>query len=292
MSRPEARELRLPLTPQGVLRVVDWGDPEGPPLLVALPCGVGADPLRPFIAAACARGRRVLCVEGRAVLEADMAPDAGHDLGAAAHAGDLLRLMELLPPGPVDLLGYCSGALVALNAALQEARRPAPRLRRLALVCGAYTLSETAPDCAYEREFAAMVRSCRGQPRVASVFLRALQARPAAEALGGEFAAHLRAAYRDIATFTKYVDAVHALYASGLPGLGILAGVPTLVLCGSADTIAPPAQSRQVLPRLGRAHWRELAQEDHYGLCRDGSATSVQVLDFLAASVIAAAVPS
>ncbi len=238
--------------------------------VIVLPIGVTADPLLPMIRQL-RRWSSVYVIYSRFVLDSATSTLTDEAIDASSHARDIITLMEHFALSRAGLLGYCTGALIAVRAALLLENRFS------ALVCcnGAF---ETSRRTDYEREFDDLIKSCAGRPRVASTVRDILAAKVD---VNQEFYQHTSIALRDAETFYKYVMCVHAVYAEGLSGLCNSVDTPTLLIASAEDKIASPQSSDLPLAFLSQAEKLILDGEDHYLPCRPGTPALVTMDNFL-----------
>ncbi len=238
--------------------------------VIILPIGVTADPLLPMILQL-RRWSSVYVIYSRFVLDGAMSSLTDEAIDASAHARDLITLMDHFALSRAGLFGYCTGALIAVRAALLLENRFS------ALVCcnGAF---ESSSRTAYEREFYDLVKSCAGRPRVASTVRDILAAKVD---VNQEFYQYTSIALRDAETFYKYVMCVHAVYAEGLSGLRTTIDTPALLIASAEDKIASPQGSDLPLAFLSQAEQLILDGEDHYLPCRADTPALVAMDNFM-----------
>ncbi len=173
------------------------------------------------------------------------------------------RIRQRFGSGPVVLLGYSMGGTLALTAAIQHP----DRVVGLGLCC---TSAQWARGLRrwVGLAFAGIGRRLAMEAFQASVLLAFGRhhgpgwARPVVEDM-------VRRAHRPTMR-ALYIDLIHADLEPALPGLGM----PSLVLAGSRDWLAPPAHARALargLPRAslhvmeGAGHILCLGRADEFG---------------------------
>ncbi len=136
--------------------------------------------------AALARSFNVLTWEARLLLEPASSACHPSALSIDAHLGDVNALLDYFALSSAMLVGYCSGAALAIHAAARCAR-----IERLALVNGAYFASPgECEQTQYERDvldIASQVSASRGAAaEVHRKYFSARPRRPAAHEFGEE----------------------------------------------------------------------------------------------------------
>ncbi|GBD45137.1 Tropinesterase [bacterium HR40] len=116
----EGRNLRLSF--------VEWGDPQGPPVVCVHGLTRNARDFDALAAALATRGARVLCIDVAGRGESDWLTDPMR-YTVAVYARQLAALLDTLGLAAVDWVGTSMGGLIALDIA----RRTPGRLRRLVL---------------------------------------------------------------------------------------------------------------------------------------------------------------
>lgn len=268
------------IAPDGArLRVRDVGNVGQSPVLLCLPVGIEPDALEELIDAL-SETFRVVVSQSRWIHD-DSIPqlDASHALDLAAHAGDIEHIINALDLGPVHLVGYCCGGLIAVAAANQLGKR----VRSLTLCNGAYVLREEESE--YEKAILDLARGYAHRPRLARVIYPTVQERitnvVGTNGIDGENRTRHFTQFRNPETFLKYIQAIRGIFLDeAFQGLQPLQ-IPALAVSGACDTMTPPSQFDEVRHLLPLATHRVLDGEDHYMPCRAESEAIALIRNFL-----------
>jgi pimeloyl-ACP methyl ester carboxylesterase len=177
-------------------------------------------------------------------------------------AQDAEALMDAAGFDDAHVVGHSMGGLIALALALRAKRR----VRSLSLLCTFASGRDAAPPTA--RMLWLGLRARIGPRRARRrAFLELILPKSVVDAADSEeLAARFRDVFgRDLADHPpiemKQLYAMRAFDAK--PGLADLASIPTLVVTGAHDPIAPPALGRQIAAALGGARYVEMADASH-----------------------------
>jgi pimeloyl-ACP methyl ester carboxylesterase len=196
----------------------DWNsDASGPPIVLQHGFSAGAERnwfVNGIVEAITDRGRRVIALDARGHGESDKPRDPAL-YGGVRLARDIMGVIDLLNVETYDLIGYSMGAMIAVHAAVRDAR-----VRRLVLSgTGAYLLERTKGDSVFLSSEIADALAADDPARISDpvgAWLRGL-----AESSGADLLA------------------LSALARSPLQRLPLDAlRIPTLVLVGDADPFA------------------------------------------------------
>jgi pimeloyl-ACP methyl ester carboxylesterase len=254
--------------------------PSLPSLLLVLPFGMRQGLARQFYSVLAPRFN-LITWESRFVL--DLGIDlSGEEIKASDHARDLLCVLETFQRGPsnshrqFNVVGYCSGAGVALMGAAQRPQW----IRRLALVSGEYVLPESlCRQSAFQRAVDLLLPAAAASKERARRLHENISAgRAAAPSEFDEFtstpfstAEHLHryglnyVAYRDV-DFLEVASRVIQ---------------PVMVLVALGDQQVSADSSRIVAKRLPSAPEITLVEGDHYELCRGNRNVTELLSEFL-----------
>lgn len=230
----------------------------GPPVLMIQGVGACGSAWRPQ-AAGLADGFTCLTFDNRGL--GGSRPLTG-DLTVPRMAEDARAVMDAVGWESAHIVGHSLGGLVAVALALEHR----PRVRSLSLLCTFADGKAVAPLT--PRMIWLGLRALVGTRRMRRRgFLRLVMPKEAlrredpdelaarlADLFGHDLAVQPRASGRQLA----------AMRATNLvPRLGELAGVPTLVLSGARDLIAPPTLGRQLAAGIPGARYEEFADAAH-----------------------------
>lgn len=233
-------------------------DGAGPPVLLVQGAGVAGSGWRPQVEAL--RGRwRAITFDNRGFGDSTRGPrpPSVEDL-----AGDALAVLDALAVDAAHVVGHSMGGLVAQAIALAAPRR----VRSLALL----STFERGRDAAVPSlgvMWTGLSARLGSAARRRRVFLELVV--PAAELAGADrdaLAAELGALFRrDLAEQPPAVyDQIRAMGRfDARERLGELGAIPTLVVSGALDRIAPPASGRALASRIPGARYVELPGAGH-----------------------------
>jgi len=184
---------------------------------------------RGVVAALVSAGHRVVALDARGHGRSGR-PHDPRLYGEARMAGDLSRLLDILGAPVVDLVGYSMGAVVALLAAVRDAR-----IGRLAIGgVGPRLVMELADDDRRAATRLMLAEALRAPDPSAITHASARQFRTFADYVGG-----------DRLALAAQAEALH-----GEPVPVHLITIPTLVLAGDADPLTRRAeQLAAAMPR-------------------------------------------
>lgn len=200
------------------------------------------------------------------------APADGYSV--ARYADDLIGLLDQLETGPVVVCGLSLGGYIAFELM----RRYADRVRALVLVN-----TKAEPDTAAQklgRDQLAQVASADGVEAVLDRLLPKLLA-PATVAEQPELVKEVREMGRRWPV-ASLVGAIHALRdrVDSTPVLATI-NVPTLVVAGAEDQIAPPKVMKAMAQAIPGARFAEIPAAGHLAPLEQPLATTRVMADFL-----------
>lgn len=276
--QPARRDHHLLAADGAKLRVLEAGS--GPAVLICLPVGIQYAPMEPVIEAL-AHDHHVLVAQTRWVSDDDVAElTPAHATNLSTHADDLVTIANHFGVRHAHLVGYCSGALIALAAA----GRLGPRAASLTVFNGAYALRSDGSD--YEQAMQDLASRYAWRPKLASLIYPAIQQRitavGAASVDGSNFTHHFTQ-LRDLPTFMKFVQNIRGVFIdSSLEDL-LPVNVPVLSVAGDRDAMMPASQFDCIRHLVPHASHHVLTAEDHYIPCRAHSQGIGLLRQFLAA---------
>lgn len=249
-------------------------------VVVALPFGV-RHAMADKVYAALAERYNVATWESRFVLDhhAD-APDARID--ATMHVQDMKEVIDFLLAAhvrPVHVVGYCSGAGIAL---LGAARYP-DAIARLALVSGEFMLPATL--CApgpFQREVDVILPTAASDRDSAQFVYDSIASGRSVEQ--SEFHGFIALPFSSAEYLYRYGRNYVAYRDNDFPAAAAQVTQPTLILYARQDQHVAP-QGSEVLRRHLRQPVASLAVDgDHYEFCRGNRAMLASLTDFLGAA--------
>ncbi len=263
---------------QSLLSTYACGDPSKVPVVLSNAVGMPAAFWTP-LAARLSNQNHVLTWETRGVPSFD--PDfAQKECDVDAHVRDLLAVLTENGIQQAHLIGWCTGALVALKAAYLAPER----VRSLVLLNGSFSLSAAHPRTPFERNMRLVMPRIASSRRTAELYYRTIYL-PTRNGGGSEptdqaevqIAQLLMSTDPDLIHLTSYpYDSVDTLHRYGrlitetlkedLEGWIDGVRCPALVVSGERDATEHPAASRHVASRLDDALLEVYPEMDHFGL--------------------------
>jgi pimeloyl-ACP methyl ester carboxylesterase len=231
---------------------------EGPPVVLIQGVGVHGSGWTPQVRAL---RRRYLCItfDNRGM---GLSQPAGTPITVPRMAADVLALMDHLGWSSAHLVGHSLGGPIALEVALREPRR----VRSLSLLCTiarGRDATRMTPRM-LRLGIASRVGTRRSRRRA---FLRFVMPESALERIDpDQLADELAVLFgHDLAdqppVVMKQLSALRAYDATDR--LAQLAGIPTLVMSGAHDPIAPPRFGRALSARIPGARYVEFDDASH-----------------------------
>lgn len=205
--------------------------------------------------------------------------------GLDTQVDDALAVLEWAELDQVDVVGWCSGAQVALRLAAFHGER----VRRLVLVNGTYRLPDgVVPQTDYYRDVRAVMTRVASSRSQATWWMKNL-AKSGLHAPGdlgatrsSELEQLINHPYRSAEALYRYAHLVARFYDEPDHAWADEVTAPTLVLTGTQDEVAHVDSSREVAQRVCNSTLFELAGGDHYSLY-DSATVLEQIARFIAA---------
>ena len=201
------------------------------------------------------------------------APDLGYSM--SIYAADLVALLDVFGVEDVVLCGLSMGGYVALEFLRQR------RSRVRGLVLMDTRADADTPEVRRTRDAAAATARERGAAAIADAMLPKVLA---AGTIAGqpEIAERVRA----LMARTPVSGIVGALSAmrdreDSEALLETLAGIPTLVMAGEADSLTPPSQARSMADAIAGAQVAIISGAAHLPPVEQPEATTIRLRDFL-----------
>ena len=208
----------------------------------------------------------VVTWEARLILEPEVEPRDPDSLSAKSNAADAGAVMDYFDVRSAFMIGYCSGAATALHTAASDAGR----VKRLALVNGAYFMSQG--ECAltqYERDvFGLAPQIAAGYDRASDIFNKFFAGKRGPGQAGHEFADEINRPFENPDSFYRFGVVVNRLIGTDLRGVARGLKLPTLVTSGKLDERTHYASSVLVSSELSRGELSLDEAGDHYEFCR------------------------
>jgi nucleoside-diphosphate-sugar epimerase/pimeloyl-ACP methyl ester carboxylesterase len=200
---------------------------------------------------------------------------SGGRLDLQSHVDDLQKVLDHYDIREAHLIGWCTGAQVALSFAAQSPER----CRSLTLLNGAFAAPEL-PQTAFQRDLRRLAaRASRSLEHAAFCHRTVVGSRKGADetrdtmsALLGEVdPAILHLANRPFSTpehLHRYAAMIADFYDSAAPSYDAL-HMPVLAVGGGKDTVCPSAATEMIAGRLTHAQTVLLPAGDHYSMYFD-----------------------
>ncbi|WP_437626762.1 alpha/beta fold hydrolase [Sorangium sp. So ce1151] len=213
---------------------------------------------------------RVVTWETRGVPDLDE-PFHEDRCGPEHHLQDILQLMSELRIDAAHLIGWCTGARLALDLA---ARHP-ERVRSLVLLNGSYNLPGV-PTTPFERNTRWLMSKISREPRSAELFWKVYfgPSRQRSAAGGAQFGtadpriAHLASSpFRSVESLRRFAHMIAAIHEQPPPS-----DHPhhrTLVVTATQDSVCDARSSEAIAEALPAAVLRVIQAGDHYELCNN-----------------------
>ena len=262
---PALEELALESHDGVVLRVYrSLPAPDKPPLLIVLP----ATTTVALIGAAVerlARSFNVITWETRLVLDPTAVADETAAMSLRANVGDLERVFRSFALSRAYLIGYCTGAPVALHAA---AAHPG-WFRKLALVAGSYFLQPGECELTqHERDILKiMPHIAAGEKNAAALSKTFVYLRDTGKLQGDAFALETYRPFYTGRSLHRLGLLVDDLIRNPIHAVAREVALPVLVAAGEDDAQTHCASSVLLETELPDAELY-LDDGDHYAFCR------------------------
>jgi len=256
----------------------DIRGPEYPWIVLILPFGLDAAMARPFFEFF--RSHYNLCTwESRCILE-----DSAHEYSAAElsihhHVNDMLAVMATLQIDAATLVGYCSGAGIAL-ASLDRAPG---RFPLLVLAHGEYALLH---DPACVTPFAADMDGLLSMAAANDRHAQTIYDKIKAERFGGaNRPAGLDRPFSDLRFFKRYAQNYLAYKTGCFERLAMQISGRTLLLAGGKDIQVNPESSKKIGSYIRGAELLLDQNADHYGILTPDSNTLITIWNYLCENI-------
>jgi len=229
----------------------------GPPILFIQGCGVGGDGWKPQTDVL-AKHHACASFDNRGYGRSG----ATKDITVRSMTDDVIALLDHLDWESAHIVGHSLGGVIAQQLALDAPER----VRSLALLCTFVRGKDGAKVTPWMLWKAVAMRVGTRASRRSAFLAMVMPAAALAAADHAALAAELGTLFgRDLAdqpgVIIKQVQALGAHDVSAR--LGELARIPTLVVSGVEDRVAPPSQGRALAKAIGTARYVELEGAAH-----------------------------
>lgn len=258
------------------LKATRFGDGDGR-ILLALPFGTKPTFLGEFISELTSMGT-VICWESRLILE-ESAGIPDRELEWSRIVRDFHILDREFGLKGSRLIGYCSGASVALSVSAL----PGSDFLKRVLVSGAYGFdSHTCPETQYQVDMRMLTENASLSLESAEfIFNTYLSGNNSLVDADGEFGEEIVRPYRNASAFYKFSKSYQALVNSGIPeGIGD-SRAETLIIAGKRDVQMHYESSKRIGGLISNGRLVVGDTWDHYELPRGTHGMMEPVLEFL-----------
>lgn len=282
------------------LRGFEWGPVTGVPVALINAFGMPSEFMRPLALDLVEAGHHVLTWESRAVpnLEPGFTPE---NCGVLYHAHDLSDLLRARKLSRAAVVGWCSGAQVALRFT----RLHPESVSRLVLVNGAYSLWSSCDFLKFQHGMNSITPFCAESPEnaaiVSAIAMAQLKGAGENSDSSAQVASLLSAIPRELVHLTAGVfgDGERLYRYSNMeqqflkePEHSWADGVvvPTLVMTGDANVMANPESSKEIARRIRGSRLLVVPGGNHYMHYLRGDARQ-PILQFLMETSVDATAP-
>ncbi|MFP3530293.1 alpha/beta hydrolase [Burkholderia sp. SIMBA_013] len=195
-----------------------------------------------------------------------------------AHVRDMCSVLDAFDVRKTDVVGFCSGAGIALVAATIEGHR----IDRLALVCGEYMLSPTVcPQSNFQREVDSLLPLAAQSLNHAAALCEKLTASRVRAPARTEFDEEVLVPFSSAARLHRH--GLNYLTYRGTDFMALAGSVPhpTRLISTDRDEQVSAASSRVIAALLRNAEQHVVVPGDHYEILRGRNAVNDSIVEFL-----------
>jgi len=246
-----------------------------PFLTLILPFGLRLDAAR-TLCAMLSGEFNVVTWQGRSLCDQ---PLAAHENGMTpeVHVQDMCSVLDALGVRKTDVVGFCSGAGIALVAARIEGHR----INRLALVCGEYMLSPAVcPQSNFQREVDSLLPLAAESLNHAAALCEKLTASRVRAPAKTEFDEEVVVPFSSAARLHRH--GLNYLSYRGTDFMALAGEVPhrTRVISTDRDEQVSAASSQVIASLLRNAERHVVVPGDHYEILRGKNAVNDSIVEF------------
>jgi pimeloyl-ACP methyl ester carboxylesterase len=260
------------------LRTYSSGSTENPAVAlivpIALPAGMLAETIREL-----SKTFFVVTWEARCCLTSDPF-DTDTRVDVDVQGDDLLLILEHHELRRVHVIGWCTGAIVALKAA----HRYPDVIGSLTLAMGTFgfTDSDGIVLSQYQIEINTFMPRVAADRRAAAVLHRLVFENVAfMETMQNEWSQWTRVGFSDPETLFRFANSAIRILDEDVRSFAGDVQTPTLVITSKGDRFAHPEHSRRVAGMLPRATLFEDDEGDHYSIAVPASASVREAVAFI-----------
>jgi pimeloyl-ACP methyl ester carboxylesterase len=218
----------------------------------------------------------VVSWEARSILDRSERPVARDELKVTKHAMDLKELLDARQIRQASLVGYCSGAGVALSAV----NRWPHRFSSLVLAHGEYILLEE-PDCTtqFASDIDSLLSMATGSEETAKTVFGKIRDQRLAD--GPDIPEGVDMPFSELRYFRRYANNYLEYKSVDFQRLAQTTTLPTLMLTGRRDVQANVSSTELIAQLVPNVDLYIDPESDHYGLLRERSTAMVQIWNYL-----------
>jgi 3-oxoadipate enol-lactonase len=261
------------------LRTYASGSKDNPAIALIVPIAVPARMLAETIRELSNRFF-VVTWEARCCLTADPF-DTDTRVDVDVQADDLMSILEHHRLGQAHVIGWCTGAMMALKAAY---RYPGA-IASLTLAMGTYgfTDADAIALSQYQIEINTFMPRVAADRRAAAVLHQLVfQNQAFMETMQNEWSQWTRVGFSDPEKLFRFANSAIRILDEDVASFAGEVKTPTLVITSEADRYAHPEHSRRVARMLPHAALFEDDDGDHYSIAVPASATVRETVTFIA----------
>ena len=219
----------------------------------------------------------VITWQGRSLCDQ---PFASHEIRMTpeVHVQDMRSVLDELGVPKTDVVGFCSGAGIALVAANIEAHR----IDRLALVCGEYMLDPVVcPQSNFQREVDSLLPLAAESLNYAAALCEKITASRVRAPAKTEFDEEVLVPFSSAARLHRH--GLNYLSYRGTDFMALAGEVPhrTRVISTDRDEQVSAASSQIIAGLLRNAERHVVVPGDHYEILRGKNAVNDSIIEFL-----------
>lgn len=241
-----------------------------------LPFGSRFDMARPFLASAAERFN-VVTWEARVIIDDPALHADIREITPEMHVSDMISVLTRFEIARTDVIGYCSGAGIALLTA----RSHPDRIAKLALVSGEYVLpARVCPQTRFQADLEELMAVAAMSTAHANAIFSKLAPRGTSSGddpvLGGLALPFSRPAY-----LYRYALNYRSYRKTNFLEVAEAVGHRALVIVGRKDSQVTVESSELIHRRLKNSWLQIEPTADHYDICRARTPINQEVLGFL-----------
>lgn len=245
-----------------------------PWIALVMPFGLRLSMVQPFFDFFSAH-YRVIAWESRLILDDNEHIPETEAFSVANHVSDLFSVLDACGASDVTLIGYCSGAGIALAAITLIPER----FRSLVLAHGEYTmLNEKGCTTRFAADIDSLLLMAADNEAHASAVYEKLQAD---RLENSNVPAGIDNPYSRLVYLRRYARNYLAYKAENYQALAQGVQHETLLLSGEKDIQTNILSSERILRLIKRARLEVDPDADHYGLIRHNSNTMTHIWNYL-----------